>query len=117
MRRRRFTIPDCPFPYDALVWATVTTKNTVTPPRMQASGAATAIDVAAGIVYVIVLQSIEHERLSLPWSLPCLVRPILGLDSHNRVAEAICLDSSTGDKLYVHWHLPAFWLIFFNAAP
>jgi hypothetical protein len=83
------------------VWVTVTTENTVTPPRMQASGAATAIDVAAGIVYIVILRSIEQER-----SLPCLVRPILGLDSHNCVAEAVCLDSSTGDKLYVH--LPVF---------
>ena len=100
-RYRELGIPERPAPSEELTWAMVTTKHTITPPRMQASGVATTIDVAAGAVYIIILQATGATRSTHP---PRLLYPLLGVDGHKRIAEAVLLDSRTGDKLYVNLH-------------
>jgi hypothetical protein len=56
---------------------------------MQASGLATAIDVAAGIVYITLIKSLHPAQ---PTHLPRI---------GEWQAEAICLDSKSSNKLYV----------------
>ena len=75
-------------PHTELAWASVSTAHAVTPARMQASGLATAIDVAAGTVFIVLLESLHP---ACPTHLPEL--------GEQHRAEAICLDSEKRDKL------------------
>ena len=62
------------------------TAHATTPPRMQASGVATAIDVAVGIVYIVILEDSNAQEHSLTHP-PRLVYPFPNTCGQKRYAE------------------------------